>query len=484
MQEGFTYFKNISAQRNWQKRVEEWIGQMKRAGILPDRLASLWSNRGEKYMELARIYTAYQELLYEYGLSDHMEPYYLFMNGIRQKEVSLPGRVVAEHFYDLFPLQEQLLIQLVTADLPVDLHLGWDASRPRLFEQTIKTINRLRNRGFAIHLVEGEHQKSWKRTPLAHLTVSAFSSEPKEISANRRVEWIHAPGIEREVEQVVARVKGWLAETDGALSDVALIVPNVNRYHPLLLRMLNQAGLPCARGEQRPLGDHPLMQTLFRALRVPLDYEMNLLPLLQSPYMPWGDEEGRSRWIKWYQRLGRPRSEEEWMIRSEGLRSQLVASSPEEMAPPGELYRWLGEIPAVATWSDYFAWFSRWSLKLKRTDTWIEMMEDPVMMPMVVEEIHVWSKLQMIVDRWREFLQRGEESDGKCNLETFTATLRRLAESVTISGLPGRRAGIRLLEPDDVRGDRYRAVFLLGVAERRLGLLRFVRIGWFQIVSG
>ena len=81
---------------------------------------------------------------------DHEEPYFRLMGEIARGRVQLPERVVAEHFYDLSPLQEQLLIQLVTADVPTELHLVWDASRERLFGETRRTVERLSRRGFVV----------------------------------------------------------------------------------------------------------------------------------------------------------------------------------------------------------------------------------------------------------------------------------------------------------------------------------------------
>ncbi|MFS8514643.1 MAG: hypothetical protein LOD87_13120, partial [Planifilum fulgidum] len=65
---GFSYFQAVVHQDGWLKKVETWIGMMKRGGIRPERLTALWRNRGAKWKELARIYEAYHELLEQCGL--------------------------------------------------------------------------------------------------------------------------------------------------------------------------------------------------------------------------------------------------------------------------------------------------------------------------------------------------------------------------------------------------------------------------------
>ena len=252
---GFSYFREMIDQEGWLKKVETWIGMMKRSGVRPERLTRLWRNREAKWAELARIYEAYHEMLEEFGLLDHEEPYFRLMGHLARRRVPLPERVVAEHFYDLSPLQEQLLIQLVTADVPTELHLVWDESRERLFGETQRTVERLSRRGFAVRFegFEGPDPRDNKAAPLRHLTGQAFSREPERTDAGGTVEVIAAPGIRREVETVVARIKQWLEESGGELSEAAIVTADPDRYLPELFRALEEAGLPCS-----PVGSSPV----------------------------------------------------------------------------------------------------------------------------------------------------------------------------------------------------------------------------------
>lgn len=468
-QGGFSHFQEMVDQEGWLKKVETWIGMMKRSGLRPERLASLWRNREAKWAELARIYRSYHEILEKYGLMDHEEPYFRLMHEIARGRVHLPGRVVAEHFYDLSPLQEQLLIQLVTADVPTELHLAWDASRKRLFGETQRTVERLSRRGFTVRTVEAEGPDPWdgKRAPLRYLTGNAFSLEPEPVEAEGAVEVIAAPGIRREVEAVVARIKQWLEESEEALSEVAIIAADPERYLPELFRALDEAGLPCSRSRLRPLSDHPLFRTIRAALLARTGRKEMGLYLLRSPYSPWGDRRTRGEWAAWFRRWGMP----EWS----GLKQRLKRLKEREEPPFDEegealsslvpLVEWVDSIPLSVTWAERIAWFKEWIRWIQPVADESQLAEKPELLPLLAEDLHAFQQLESIVKEWETLYARIGADSQKSDLPSFVAALTAAAERKQVRSHPGLRGGLRVLEPNQVRGDRYRAVFLLGCAE-------------------
>ena len=171
---GFSYFRRMAERPGWLKLMEVSIGELKRAGVRPPRLRRLWGDASEeKYREMTRVYEVYQELLREFGLLDHEEPFLIAMERVRKGECQLPERVVAEHFVDLSHLQEQLLVQLVSAGVPVSLHLGWDARRSRLFSETRRLVGSSVPTGLSHPKrfspprtqVKQERSSSWRRKP-------------------------------------------------------------------------------------------------------------------------------------------------------------------------------------------------------------------------------------------------------------------------------------------------------------------------------
>ncbi|PRX42525.1 ATP-dependent helicase/DNAse subunit B [Planifilum fimeticola] len=460
---GFSYFQEMVNQEGWLQKVETWIGMMKRGGIRPERLTALWRNRGAKWEELARIYEAYHELLEQCGLMDHEEPYFRLMGEIARRRVQLPERVVAEHFYDLSPLQEQLLIQLVTADVPTELHLVWDASRERLFGETRRTVERLSRRGFAVRPAEIEGPDPWdkKAAPLCHLTGCAFSRDPETADADGTVEVIAAPGIRREVEAVVARIKRWLEESGGSLSEAAIVSADPEMYLPELFRALDEAGLPCSRSRTRPLSDHPLFRTIRAALLVRMGRKGMILHLLRSPYIPWGDRRSRGEWAARLRRLGMQDG-------ASGLRKRLEQMAGEDKESPSpmlELLEWVEAIPLDVPWAERIAWFREWIRRIEPAAKGSELEGDPELLPLLAEDLHAFRQLDSIAQEWEALYGRIGAGRQRSDLPSFVAALTAAAERKPVRSRPGVRGGLQVLEPNQVRGDRYRAVFLLGCTE-------------------
>lgn len=213
--EGFHYFSGVITRPGWLRQVAGTIGEMKRAGVRPGRLKRLWKHHGAKYEELARIYEAYQELLNKYGWVDHEEPYFQVCDSLLKQngKVLLPKEVIMEQFFDLTFMQQEVLIQLVTAGVDVNVHLAWDENRPRLFQEIGRTIERLRQRGFYIqNVTPPKHGQAKKVFPLLHLEQAAFSPRPDSVKAEGAVEVIAAASVTKEVEETVAPVKGLVAE--------------------------------------------------------------------------------------------------------------------------------------------------------------------------------------------------------------------------------------------------------------------------------
>lgn len=464
---GFRYFAGVTDRPGWLKQVEAKIGEIKRAGVRPGRLQQLWEEQGEKYRELVRIYQVYQDLLEESGGLDHEEAYFQVCDTLRRGEGkgALPEEAIFELFSDLTFMQQEVLIQLVTAGVKVSVHLVRDDHRPRLFQETDRALERLRQRGFLLREVpplrEGKRKKA---VPLAVLEERAFSPRPVPVAAEGTVEVIAAAGEEKEVEEVVARLKGWLRTSGAALSDAAVVVNDPDTYTAPLVSALEAAGLPCEQGRSCKLRDHPLMQTLLAALELRQGKEEKRSELLESPYFPRSGEEGA---IQVYRQLGKPGSEQE-LNRRLSRRDGSSGSIPkEELEGLRSLYRWVEEIPLQAPWREWAEWFSKWADRLKREEEWPDMARDPELLPVLAGEVDVWKRIGEVLEEWRRVFDSTELGEGKCDLRSFIAGLERAAEGKEVRLSPGRRGGVHLLQPNQLGGDRYRAVIMLGCAEGR-----------------
>ncbi|OYD08874.1 PD-(D/E)XK nuclease family protein [Paludifilum halophilum] len=467
--EGLRYFQGMTDRRGWRDLVEARIGELKRAGVTPERLGELWRHGEDRYRELADVYRIYDSLLDWYDLWDHEEPYRRLIDRIRSSEVHVPERVIVEHFAGLSFLQEELLIQLVTAGVEVILHWIGDQDRPRLFQETARSVERLKQRGFTLRYVSDSERDSRKTSSLRHVEEQAFRSTPRVRDAEGAVEVIAAPGVDKETEQVVIRIKRWLRETGAALSDVAVMTEDPDTYHPRLFPQMKAAGLFCHQSFTRPLKEHPLMQVVLAALAVKRGREELRPVLLESPYLPWADGQGeRSRWLSVYRQWGHPRQSEELLRRiREGFQPQPENENPshEELDRLVQLYQWLEDAPLDHSWREWTEWFVRWLKPLNRRTDWMEMGQDSELLPLMAEEVKAWEGLCSIIREWQEVFTRTGLGERPCDAAAFSEAFEQAADLKKVEKIPGRRGGIRLLEPNQVRGDRYRAVFLLGCAE-------------------
>ena len=82
------------------------------------------------------------------------------------------------------------------------------------------------------------------------------------------------------------------------------------------------------------------------------------------------------------------------------------------------------------------------------------------------------------IDTPRELLARGPRWSGFCtvSLSAFIDELERCLKSQTLSISAGDRDGLRVLEATDVRGLRFRAMFIAGMNRRRLSFARLARL--------
>ncbi|SFS67162.1 PD-(D/E)XK nuclease family protein [Marininema halotolerans] len=462
------YFQGMTDHKGWLKKVEARIGELKRAGIRPDRLTALWKDHGEGYPELARVFQTYDRLLKQQGLLDHEEPYFLVMDGIRRQAISLPDRVVAEHFPDLSFLQEQLLIQLVTAGVSVELHLAWDEKRPRLFKETKELCDRLKKRGF--HMEKRScHSAGKRRDSLTHLAQQIFSSEPKQVESSD-VKVLAAPGVEQEVTSMVARLKRWLEESDSPLGEVALVTNQASIYFPLLFPALEEAGIPCARSWSRPLREHPLIQMIVAALSLQGMEERGIPLVLESPFLPWlSERRTRLSWTVIWKRLGSPVRSERLTQRIEGVTEDELENweiSVEELRALTDVFRWMEAVPQQPqSWVEWINWFQGWVKPLDDPERKRSLAQDPMLLPLLAEEWKAWVALKEIMVTWQEMFEHRVFGDPLCDHRQFISALEQATEAKQVERKPGRRGGVHLLEPNQIRGDRYRGVFLFGCVE-------------------
>lgn len=469
-----SYFSSLVGEADpWLHSLEEVIGEIKRAGILPARLKRLWRGKGQKWEELALIYDKYQAYLNQYEFADHEQPYLDILNGLHSgiEVEKLPDRVILEHFYDANFLQEQLLKQLVTAGVQVELHLMWDETRHRLNDLTHPLVRRLQPL-FQVIPVSRTSFASHKKEPLVHLAEQAFLTHPKVGSADSSVEVIVGSGIESEVELIVARLKHWLQETKHPHKEVAIITTDLERYAPILYKKLSQAGIPVRTKQTKKLKDHPLFQTLQVAFSVKMGRKDWFESLLLQPYFePLHKKKYEA--LRLFKALGCPTQIKDlskaWTIRQEMLAQSQLEISPVELdvyEALEKLILWIEQIPEKQSWSEWMDWFVDWIRPLNNKKRWQEMGQDASRLTELTAELNGWQELKNMMS-YGEWMNSSATTLQQVDRARFLDTLVQLAEQVEVTIQPELYTGIYVLDAQRLRGEQFDAVFLLGCEEGR-----------------
>ncbi|MCS1350238.1 PD-(D/E)XK nuclease family protein [Mechercharimyces sp. CAU 1602] len=467
--QGYRYFHEAQERAGWLERMEFFIGEMKRSGLRPTRMEHMWQDKGEKYQELAAIYRAYHDQLAQHDCWDHEEPYFALIEQVKAGEIELPTRVVLEHFNDIYPLQEQLLIQLVTAGVQVNVHLVADPKRPQLFAQTWRTVEKLQQRGFYVEQIQlDEEQRVPKQSALIQLDEQLFRSHPTQCERNDgAVQIIQGTSVKQEVEQQVAHVKRWLRESGASLAEVALVLTDRQRYESPLRHALEEAGLPLVESERVVLHFHPWMQMILYALRAATGEQRAWGRLLESPYLPWAHAESRSQWQQWKSDFTQISGRSQWdetltaIERQSEMESEFLAL--ELLRRVGE---WVYEVPELATKSDWLTWFHTWLTAVRPQLSAVEL-KDQKRMRLRLEEMNAWQSLMEVTKQWQSFIRESQQDGKSEQMEVidFIRLLERMTERVEVERRPGRRGGVRLLSPNQLQAESYRLVCLFGCVE-------------------
>ncbi len=442
------YFNQENGFRiSWIQLLVDSIEEIKRAHVLPQRLKRLWRKKEEKMRDFALLYEAYQDRLEADNLLDHPEMYIQLIQKLSQLSSLLPDRVIIEGFPHLYPIQEQLLIQLVTLGITVELHVVADPLRRRLFQETFAMIERLEKRGFIqrFDYFSKPSHRSGKDPALGYLSKHAFSDEVSSTSLQpQAIQVIRAEGKEAEVEQLVIHLKQYLLESQVPYRDVAIISAHLNEYRELLHLYLERAGIPVAEDWKQKLTDHPLWQTIVALFQVRHGHPSWFGVLTESPFLPF------RHWMKQLDPV--PESVAEWKQWIE-LESEL------EGAEAIERLEWMQQIPKQLSWENWLTWFTEWIQPLHPLKQ-----SHPQELDQLAGSLQAWHGLQQLLTRLQK-IAHGAKGQSELTWRRFIDWLGQTAEQIEINRRPAQKGGIRFLQAELTHGYIFRAVFLLGCVD-------------------
>lgn len=473
------YFHNGVGKSGFIKQVEVWLGEVKRAGITTKQLSSLWSEKDQKYKELSQIYSEYQNILECFALIDHEEPYFAFLNAGIDLDLSDYIGIVTEQFHDFSPIQMQILSLLGDKGLEIDVHLAVDEQRKDLFTWTYNTISFLKLFGFIEKQINEVGSLS-NNAPFYHLQKKLFSEFPNIIAAEDRIEIFSVAGIKQEVELVAAEIKALVLNQKIKLNKIAIITTEIDKYQPYIHQIMDKAGIPNTLPNKELLINNAYTQSLISLLKV-LDGNKNeWFNLLFSPYFSFMEQIDSSKLLKIIKELSYP---ETWEIWSERLHKYSIMKeiSAEEILPYDnvmkQLYNLAVHKPVKGKNSDFVQFIEYLEVELKVKENILKYFTANPANSFAYRDLKAfekWEELKVNLRSIDVLLAKNQ----KILFWDWFSNMIIACKRTKYDYLQNKKSGVNVLSPNQIRGQKFEIVFILGLNEGKFP--RGVKNDWLM----
>ncbi|MFT9486412.1 MAG: PD-(D/E)XK nuclease family protein [Tepidibacillus sp.] len=472
-EKGIIHFYESMNKTGWLHQVEMWIGEIKRAGVTSDQLIALWQEDSQKNKELAWIYEAYHQLLQKYALIDHEESYYLFL---RQTELGESLHeymgVVTDQFYDFSPIQMQVLDKLGGLGLDIIVHLAVDEQRPELFQWTLNTIDFLTNLGFQQERNTEENQEMQSKVSPAinHLKKAIFFPFPEKIDAHQSVHLLAVPGNKREVEMVAAEIKSYALGQAIPLHEMAIIVPQMERYKVVIYEVMEKAGIPIRLAKRQRLIENPFVQAIISLLKAMNGQKNDWLSMLVSPYFKWNQEIDPYQLTHIFRSCGYPMTQKSWNERFISYK-QRYESKENELKKYDDVMQTIFKLAEIAPKKgmnqEYIQFINRLEQTLQIKEQIKQYFFSNPTEETAFRDLKAYEKWQEVkqelamMDQYME----GEHGENQVDFWNWIQSLILACEKSDYDFTQGKKQGISILQPNQIRGQQFKIVFILGLVE-------------------
>ena len=280
--------------RGFVRAVRQFIDELKRAEIAPDRLARYAARKGApaKDGELSAIYSRYHDALSRLNLYDHEGRFWrarLLVSEGKLGPFAALKHVFLDGFYDFTPTQLGLLDVLgrrgvaVTMTLPLED----DAARGELFETAEATLAALRAR-FDVSLEESPRGKDSAEAALGWITDHLFRTVvPGNAPPPDSVRIIEAPGTAAEVREIAREIKRLHLDEQVPLERIAVLFRTLGEYRDVVEETFEEFGIPARIGQGVRLSQTSVGQLFLQLLRVPAEgwRRVDVMGLVKSNYV-------------------------------------------------------------------------------------------------------------------------------------------------------------------------------------------------------
>lgn len=463
------------------------IKRLKRMGLTPEVFAAqlaaieggLDAALERKVRDVLALYAAYQAFLAEKDLLDIDEISLLAVEAVKDSSfLADAALVVVDGYSNIDPVNRELL-RAIGAAYPELAMLGnvpfrTEQNEPFLAEEIIRDLTGLRFTAAA-----GTPESAVP--DLQRLAQNLFSPAGVRLDRCAGLSIQGAPSREDEVRQAAHRVKRLLCEDGEPPAEIAVVLGSFAEYQEDVLRVFEEMGIPVNLGRHEPLARTPLYKDFasFLGLKIrPLDGE-RLISTVASRYFPFADASGDGALVadlldKLSRRAGAAPDIDALLAVLKEWQEQRVwaeygvgdAAVSRVLAILRLIRNYLTALPEEASLG---ACLAAAGAALESLDCEGQLLaryrDGKLPADLLLRDLRAVAAVKAMFAELRKIFGLIDSEDHPA---PFSAVLTTLAEAAGRRTVIWRRpapAGVKVLNPDLVRGVRYRHVFFLGLNE-------------------
>ncbi len=284
--------------------VRDLVRELKAGGVLPEDLAEAARGMGgePRLVELAQIYTAYQERLQREGWADFAGVGWMAAEALECDPAigtEWPCLFV-DGFDDLTTVQLRVLRHLAgrVGDLTITLTGAIDSrARDAVHKRFRRTQSRLEEalQISALPLLPAPGGVRSPHPVLAHLESTLFGPATSPQPSGGAIALVAAPDREGEVREALRWIKARIVRDGLRPSDIALICRSLESYRTFVFQTAEEFGLPVEVHAGLPLRSNPAVAALLDLVSLPHAHNNEgsfpwrmTVESWRSPYFDWG----------------------------------------------------------------------------------------------------------------------------------------------------------------------------------------------------
>ncbi|MDN5277478.1 MAG: ATP-dependent helicase/nuclease subunit [Clostridiales bacterium] len=479
------FFRRVRYKQGFLNLMIDTIRLFKRSCVTPDefwvRTSSFHGRLLEKCRGVYEIYQQYERFKARRNLMDIEDISIEAIKACKDARIlKATGVIVIDGFVNVDPVNLNLVSSIMEShpDIPIYVNVPFknDYNREFVMEEIVKDFE-----GLGFERVEAGVDAGSNLEELARRLYSGGASVRID---GESLQILNSPCIDHEIRTAARRIKGLIQDSNVNPSDIAVVVADMDGYRDKVLEVFREYGIPIKARRQNGLVSIPLIKDIISLLKFVLYQEERdsaFVSIVTSKYLLPFDvlhHEGFevARLLAIAERILGEYSGQPGMYFAEFLKG--YAETAQDDAARAGMEEYIGVVTEFlsrleslvnAQNSSPVELFQLFNELLKRLN-----IEDKIskLYSHGLLDVELWLRDIEAVSRMLDALERLYKAYGQYASEGGIATLQQAVHDVISAlseqqpaDLSAERGGVRLIIPDLIRGQRYHAVFVLGLNE-------------------